>query len=278
VELARLHDLEQELVAPVMLAAFDGWVDAAGSASAAAEHLAKGGEVLASFHDDVLYDYRSRRPVLDIVDGTLTRLQWPELTVRRKRFEGRDLLVLHGPEPDFRWKQLGDEILEICLRAGVTQWISVGAIPAAVAHTRPVPVLATSTSEGLLHEAETQGPDGLLRVPSACLSAIEMTVTGAGVPGVGFYAQVPHYVGGPFAAASVSLLEHLGRHLRVALPIGSLTDDAIQQRERLDAAVQGDDDVREILERLESISDEELPSGDDLASEIERFLRGEEGR
>ena len=277
-ELARLHELERDLVAPVVLAAFDGWVDAAGSASSAADHLARGGEAVATFQNDLLYDYRSRRPVLDIIDGTLTRLQWPELQLHRKRFEGRDVLVLHGPEPDFRWRQLGDDVLETCLRLGITQWISVGAIPAAVAHTRPVPVLATATAEGLLDEAETQGPDGLLRVPSACLSAIEMTVTGGGVPGVGFYAQVPHYVGGPFAAASVSLLEHLGRHLRVALPLGSLPEDAIQQRERLDTAVQGDEDVREILERLESISDEKLPTGDDLASEIERFLRGEDGR
>src|SRR4029450_13532570 len=113
----------------------------------------------------------------------------------------------------------------------------------------------------------------LLRVPAAFLSAVEMSVTGAGVAGVGFYAQVPHHVGAPSAAGTVSLLEHLGRHLQVALPMGSLPDDALQQRARLDAAFQADDDVREILERLESMSDEQLPSGDDLASEIERFLR-----
>jgi hypothetical protein len=275
VKLSRIHETST-IAAPVLVAAFDGWVDAAGAASAAADHLARGGELVVSFQDDVLYDYRSRRPVLDIIDGTLMRLEWPMLEMHRTQVEGRELLVLHGPEPDFHWRDLGEDLLEACLRLGVTQWISIGAIPAAVAHTRPVPVLATATADDLLHQGETKGPAGLLRVPSAFLSAVEMSVTGAGVAGVGFYAQVPHYVGGPYAAGTVSLLEHLGRHLEVALPMGSLPDDALQQRTRLDQAVQADDDVREILERLESMSDEQLPSGDDLASEIERFLRGEE--
>jgi hypothetical protein len=263
------------LAAPVLVAAFDGWVDAAGAASAAATHLGRGGELIATFDADVLFDYRSRRPVLDIIDGTLQRLSWPSLQMHRVHVGGRDLLVLHGAEPDFRWRELGDDILELCLRLGVVEWVSLGAIPAAVPHTRPVTVLATASDDGSLHEAETKGPPGLLRVPSACLSAIELTVNGSGIPAVGFYAQVPHYVGGPFAAASLSLLQHLGRHLSVELPVGSFEEDAAQQRARLDAAVEADDDVRMLLEQLQTASDEEIPSGDELAAEIERFLRAE---
>jgi hypothetical protein len=272
--------LDADYVAPVMVAAFDGWVDAAGAASGAAEHLALGGELLATFDGNVLFDYRSRRPVLDVVDGTLARLEWPSLEIHRTKVEGRDLLVLHGAEPDFRWEELGDDLLDLCLRIGVTQWVSLGAIPAAVPHTRPVPVLATASEDASLHEAETQGPPGLLRVPAACLSAVEMAVNGSGVPAVGFFAQVPHYVGGPYAPATLSLLEHLGRHLGTPLPLGSLREDAVTQRQRLDAAVEADEDVREILERLESVSDEEsaeVPSGDELAAEIERFLRDQPG-
>lgn len=270
------HDasLPDDLVAPVMVAAFDGWVDAAGAASAAADHLADAGTLVATFDADVLYDYRSRRPVLDIIDGTLMRLDWPALQLHRARIGGRDLLVLHGAEPDFRWRELGDDLLDLSLRLGVVQWVSLGAIPAAVPHTRPVNVLATASTHGLLHEAELQGPPGLLRVPSACLSAVELAVTGA-IPAVGFFAQVPHYVGGPFAAATLSLLNHLARHLSIELPLGDLEEEARLQRQRLDTAVEADDEVREILERLQEASDEDIPSGDELAAEIERFLRGQ---
>jgi hypothetical protein len=269
---------DDRLVAPVLVAAFDGWVDAAGAASATAERLARGGELLATFDADVLYDYRSRRPVLDIVDGTLTRLVWPALELHRVRVGGRDLLVLHGAEPDFRWRELGDDVLQLCRRLDVVQFISVGAIPAAVAHTRPVPILANASAEGLLHEHERQGPPGLLRVPSACLSAVELAVSGSGIPSVGFYAQVPHYVGGPFAAATLSLLQHVAKHLSIELDAGSLEEEAESQRRRLDMAVEADEDVRELLQRLEAAGEEpEVPSGDELAAEIERFLRAEGG-
>jgi hypothetical protein len=156
---------------------------------------------------------------------------------------------------------------------GVVQWVSLGAIPAAVPHTRPVPVLATASRDGLLHEDESKGPQGLLRVPGAALSTLEFAVSGTGIPSVGFFAQVPHYVGGPFAVASIALLEHLGRHLSVDLPLGSLMTDAQEQRERLDAAVAADEDAGAYLQRLEAMAGEDrLTSGDDLASEIERFL------
>ena len=270
----RVDALPDDLVAPVLVVAFDGWVDAAGASSAAVEHLAASGSPVVSFDDDVLFDYRSRRPTLDIIDGTLHKLVWPSLQIDRRTLDGRDVLVLHGPEPDFRWKALGDELGAFCLDAGVMQWVSLGAIPAAVPHTRPVPVLATASRDGLLHEADTKGPPGLLRVPSAALSAVELPISDS-IPAVGFYAQVPHYVGGPYTAASVSLLRHLGRHLGVEVPIDDLEREAAAQRERLDAAVEADDDVREILHRMEQTDDEALPSGDELAAEIERFLRGQ---
>jgi hypothetical protein len=278
VSVFRLEPLDDvQLAAPVLVAAFDGWVDAAGASSAATDHLALGGELIATFDADILFDFRSRRPVLDIIDGTLQRLEWPSLTIHRIAAEGRDVLVLHGAEPDFRWRELGDDLLELALRLGVVEWVSLGAIPAAVPHTRAVPVMATASEDELLHGGDVKGPPGLLRVPSACLSAVELTVAGAGVPTVGFYAQVPHYVGGPYAAATVALLERLSRHLHVDLPMGSFPEDAASQRERLDMAVEADDDVRQILERLEGNDEDEIPSGDDLAAEIERFLRDRPG-
>jgi PAC2 family len=267
-------------VAPVMIGAFDGWIDASAAATSAATTLAENGEVIATFDGDALYDYRARRPVLDVVDGTLAHLEWPELTVRSVEAGGRHLLILTGPEPDYHWRQLGIDVLDLCLRVGVVQWVSLGAIPAAVPHTRPVPVLATASRDGLLHEDESKGPQGLLRVPGAALSTLELAVSGTGIPAVGFFAQVPHYVGGPFAIASIALLEHLGRHLSVELPLGALVTDAQEQRDRLDAAVAADEDAGAYLQRLEALAGEDrLSSGDELASEIERFLseRSHEG-
>lgn len=262
------------LVAPAMVAAFDGWVDAASASTSAADAIAAGGETWATFDTDRLYDFRSRRPVLDIVDGTLNELTWPELTLRRSRVGGRDLLVLTGAEPDFRWRTLGRELLDVVLGAGVVEWVSLGAIPAAVPHTRPVPVLATASREGLLHEDESQGPPGLLRVPAAALSTLEMAMIESQIPAVGFYAQVPHYVGGPYAAAAIAILEHAGKHLGVEPPLGPLAEDAIAQRERLDTLVGGDEDSRSYVQRLEAAMDnQELPTGDELVSEIERFLQ-----
>ncbi|MFL5768135.1 MAG: proteasome assembly chaperone family protein [Actinomycetota bacterium] len=274
----QVSDDAGDLERPVLLAAFDGWIDAAGASTAAVGQVASDATPLVEFDPDALYDFRSRRPVLDIVDGTLTDLSWPELTMRRTRHGDRDVVVFTGAEPDYRWQELGRDTVEIVRRLGVREWISLGSIPAAVPHTRPVPVLANASGAGLLRGGEEQGPQGLLRVPSAALSTVELAVSGAGIPCVGFYAQIPHYVGGPFPSASVALLEHVSRQIGVDIAPGELLEQAAVHRQRLDEAVASDDDSRSYVERLENMVDEErIPSGDELASEIERFLR-EDGR
>lgn len=275
--LYRLEDVGEPFIAPVMVAALDGWIDAAGAATSAANHLATAATRVTSFDGDALFDFRSRRPTLDIVDGTLTQVSWPELAIDRARIDGRDVLVLHGAEPDFRWKELGDSIVSVCLRLGVVEWVSLGTIPAAVPHTRPVPVLGTASAKGLLKHDVQQGPEGLLRVPSAALSTIEMVVAASGIPAVGFYGQIPHYVGGPFTAATLALLDHLGQHLGITVPLGELPEQAMNQRQRLDNAASSDEDTREYIERLERMLGEEewIPSGDEIAQEFERFLRNQ---
>ena len=273
--LYRLQDPIPVLSAPILMAAFDGWIDAAGAATACANHVAEEGRVVASFDVDSLNDYRARRPVLDVVDGVLARIQWPDILLRHVRVGDRDILVLVGPEPDYKWKQLGDDIVELARRLGVVEWISLGAIPAAVPHTRPVPVLATASTGASLRDGEQQGPGGILRVPAAALSAVEMTVAGAGIPAIGYYAQVPHYIGAAaYAPATLALLQHLERRLGVTIPLGTLGDDAVAQRQRLDAAIAEDEDSREYLSRLEALASEErMPTGDELATEIERYLK-----
>ena len=116
--------------------------------------------------------------------------------------------------------QLAEDVAHLALRLGVEQWISLGAVPGAVSHTMPVPVMATASEGGQLGPGNIAGPEGLLRVPSAALSAFEMAVSAAGIPAVGFFAQVPPYASIGYAAASLALLHRLARHLGVALEVG----------------------------------------------------------
>jgi hypothetical protein len=263
-----------DLVAPTLIAAFDGWVDAGSAATTALERLAEDGAVVATFDADRLFDYRARRPPLEIVDGRLTELTWHELVLRRARLAERDVLVLVGPEPDYLWRAFCEAVVRLCHDLGVAEWISVGAIPAAVPHTRPVPILGTEASPGLLRGDVMAGPAGTLRVPSALVSALELEVSAAGVPALGYFAQVPHYVSGPYATAALELLRAIGNHLDATITAPEIELEARELRSRLDAATTADETTRTYVERLETMYDEQrLPSGSDLISDIERFLR-----
>lgn len=276
--LYRLTGPIPELDGPIVLAAFDGWVDGGSAATSALEVLAAGAPTIADFDPDQLFDYRSRRPTLEIRDGRLSSLAWPEITLRHARFGGRDLLVLTGAEPDDRWRRFASEMMELLGTLDVRGWVSLGAIPAAVPHTRPVPVLGTEARPGLLKGGVVPGPTGLLRVPAAVVSTLEMAAAEAGIASVGYFAQIPHYVTGPYALAAVELLRTVERHLDVDLPRGELAEEARQLRIRLDAATAADETTRAYVERLESMVDESrLPEGDDLISDIERFLRERSG-
>src|SRR3990170_1254267 len=186
------------------------------------------------FDADELFDYRARRPTLEILDGKPASLTWPELTVRRAHGgDGRDVLVLAGPEPDYRWRELADAAVELGRRFGVVEWISLGAIPAAVPHTRPVPILGTSSRPGLLRGDVQPGPAGMLRVPSAAISVLDLAVASAGIAAIGYYAQVPHYVAGPYPAAAIELLRAVGRHIGREPALGSLPAEARELAARL---------------------------------------------
>jgi hypothetical protein len=273
VTLLRVVD-ETPLRSPVLIAAFDSWIDAGSASTAAAEVLAEQGTTIATFDADALFDYRARRPTLEIHSGRPASLEWPELAIRRARIGDRDLLVLVGPEPDFRWRALARETVALARERAVGQWISLGAIPAAVPHTRPVPILGTESTPGLLRGDVRPGPAGLLRVPSAAISVLEMAMSEAGVPAVGYFAQVPHYVNGAYPPAALALLNAVASHLEVELPIAGMIGDAQALRTRLDTAASLDEGTRDYVKRLEEMADEErLPAGDELISEIERFLR-----
>jgi PAC2 family len=263
-----------DLHEPAVVAAFDGWVDAGSAATGALKLLAVGGDLVAEFDGDQLFDYRSRRPTLEIQDGRPERLTWPALTIRRKHIQERDVLILTGAEPDFKWRRFSSDLVEIARQLEVREWISLGSIPAAVPHTRPVPILGTASRPGLLKGDVQAGPEGLLRVPAACISVVDMAISRFGIPSVGYFAQVPHYVSGEYPGASAELLRALGRHLGIETPTGDLPEEALALRQRLDAATALDENTRNYVARLEGMADESrLAAGDDLIADIERFLR-----
>lgn len=278
--LYRLRRGLPELIEPAVVVALDGWVDAGSAATNAAATLAQGSRIVATFDADSIFDYRARRPTLQIVHGRPRSLEWPELTIRLNRIAERDILIFSGAEPDYRWHELASDVVGLARRLNVSQWISLGAIPAAVPHTRPVPILGTESRTGLLRADVLPGPEGVLRVPAAAISILDISVSKAGIPAVGYFAQIPHYLSGPYPQASIELLRTLGRHLELELDVARLPEEARLMRVRLDAAAAREETTRTYVERLETLVDEaRLPSGDDLISEIEQFLRegGQQG-
>lgn len=268
-----IKDLPPDLVAPALVVSFEDWVDAAGAASAAARHIAEGGDVVATFDGDALYDYRSHRPVLDIVNGVPKTFDWPQLTLTHRHLPERDLLVLTGPEPDYRWQQFAGDVLELALRLGVVEYVSLGAIPAAVPHTAPTPVMMTASTEAVASSASPV--EGLLRVPAAAVSLIEWTLAENGIPTVGFWAQIPHYAM-PFAPGSIALIRRVEDHLAVTIGAGSLEDEEASQRSALQQLLAGNDEARDYVERLEGlVGEQEVPPAENIAEEVERFLRNQ---
>lgn len=260
-----------ELVAPALIVSFEDWVDAGGAGSTAARHIAAGGDLVATFHADALYDYRSHRPILDIVDGLPSRFEWPRMSLVRRRYAERDLFVLTGPEPDFRWREFSSDVADIAVRLGVLQHVSLGAIPSAVPHTVPTPLMMTASSKELMG-AEAPS-EGLLRVPAAAVSAVEWVLAERGVPAVGFWAQVPHYAT-PYAAGAIALVRRVENHLSVTIGAGALEEQDREQRRALQQVFANDPEAGAYLERLERLAgDQPIPPAERIAEEVERFLR-----
>ena len=262
-----------DLVAPALIVSLEDWVDAGAAGTTAARHVAAGGEVVATFDPDALYDYRSHRPVLDIVDGIPRQFAWPQLALTRRKLPERDVFVLTGPEPDYRWQELAGDVHELAVRFGVIQHVSLGAIPAAVPHTAPTPVMMTASDEDLLRGGTPT--EGLLRVPAAAVSLIEWTVAQNGIPAVGFWAQIPHYAT-PYAAGAIALVRKIEDHLTVTIGAGELEQQVEAQRTALEQIFASNPEAQEHLGRLQGlVAQQEVPGADNIAEEVEKFLRNQ---
>lgn len=274
---------------PVMLLALSGWVDAASVGTDAADLVAAEGSTIVEFDRDALFDYRSSRPQLRFEDGDLAEITWPELTISHRVIDGRDVLVMTGNEPDFRWIQLAEETAELVQRMGVGRLVTVGSVPAALPHTIEPRVMTTASVPELLTDDDTVLP-GTLVVPGAAVSVLGDRLVQAGVASVGYWAQVPHYLNQPWHAGVLALLQRVRRHLALSLPLDELRNAAEEQNRELDRILAGRPEAQDYVQKLEQMAaegdgienlgtpgpldSEGLPSADELAAEVERYLRG----
>lgn len=280
----RLYEVlaEPEVDAPVLVVAMEGWIDSGLGAGTALASLLEQipTEPVAQFDADELVDHRARRPVMRISEGVNVGLTWPEIQLRHGvDREGHHVLLLIGPEPDIRWHRFTRDVVALAQHFHVRLAIGLGAFPGPAAHTRPVRLAATATTPELAQQVGFL--PGVIDVPAGIQASLERGFAEAGIPAVGMWARVPHYVSGmPYPAASAALLRGLHEVAGLAVRDDDLRAAAAMSEERIDALIANSEEHRSMVEQLERQTDEmesrldlsNLPSGDEIAAELQRYL------
>ena len=269
-----------------------GWIDAAGAASATITAIGEEtrAEVVAVFDHDTYIDFRARRPLMQVREGLNSVLESDHITLSAGTDQaGHPLLLLRGPEPDMAWNRFCSIIGEVADTLRVSKMIGLGAYPFTTPHTRPSRLSITSPSVDVLAAVP------LLRssvdVPAGAVSMLEHTLHGLGIPAMTLWAQVPHYVAnGSYPPASVALVDALRQVADIIVDATDLRQAAIDARSRLDELVSANPEHLRLLRQLEQLHDQtadtaesgidaiggpslEWASGDEIADELERFLR-----
>jgi PAC2 family len=281
--------VDARLSAPVMVVSMEGWVDAGVGASAAVAELmdASPTTLVATFDTELLIDQRARRPVARLEDGVTTGLTWPSITlVSGKDRVGADLLYLTGPEPDFRWPTFIREVVTMVQDLRVRTVVGLGAFPAPAPHTRPVRLASTVPPQSAHLAGRVGTVHGTLEVPAGVQAALEVSLGHAGIPVIGLWARVPHYVSAmPYPEASAALIEGLCAVTGTVLDSSSLRTAGEASRRQVDELIGSNPEHLEMVRRLETAIDSEevtplgldgeVPSGDEIAAELEQFLKNE---
>jgi len=280
-EVIEFSDIDGPLDRPVAIAAFEGWNDAAEAASGVVSHLgiAWQSAPIAAIDPDDFYDFQVNRPVIDVTAGKTERLVWPttRLSLARASSTGlsRDVVLVHGVEPNMRWRGFTDELIAGFTELGVETVILLGALLADSPHTRPVPVQVSGSNPRLLRGVSSEPVD--YKGPSGIVGVLQYSCNAADVPAVSLWASVPHYVAQPPSPkVTLALLRTLEDILDVSLPQAELPEEARAWERGVDELAQQDSDVADYVRTLEEAKDAtDLPeaSGDAIAREFERYLR-----
>ncbi len=267
-----------ELRRPLLLVAFEGLFDAAEAATQAIDWIRRrtDSSAVAMIDPETYFNFQESRPIVRI-DGDGQRvIDWPTTEIYSVPTDSaRDLIVMTGVEPHLRWPSFADHVLEVAKHSGCEMVVTLGAYIGMVPHTRPFSVVSSAVHQDLarrlnLSRPTYQGPTGIVGVINARLES-------SNVPVISLRVEVPHYVPGPpNPKATQALLRRLEQTTGVATGYQDLDSDVSEWMNRVEEAVKSDDESRDYVERLERQvdSDEEmLPTGDDLAAELEAFLR-----
>jgi len=277
----RVIEIEEidDLVEPVVIAAFEGWNDAADAASAVIDHLIKvwDARIIGAIDPEEFYDFQVNRPTVGTDELGHRRITWPstQIAVASPPDLDRDVILVRGIEPNMRWRQFCAEILAACDDLGGELVITLGALLADTPHTRPIPVSGTATEPDLvdrlkLEQSTYEGPTGIVGVfQDACVRL--------DVPAVSYWAAVPHYVSQPpCPKATLALLGQIEDLLEVTIPLEELPELARAWERGVDELAEEDEDVRDYVRALEETRDTtDLPeaSGEAIAREFERYLK-----
>lgn len=284
-----LHEPLPPLDAPVLVVMLTGWIDASGAAAAAMTTVQEEWSVrpLATFDGDTFIDYRARRPTMELREGVNVRLVWADIELHVGHDSGgHDVLTLSGPEPDSQWRRFADVVSTLAVELGVRQMVALGAYPFATPHTRAPRLSSSSPSANVV--ANVPYLKNSIDVPAGMGAVLEHAFTDKGVPALGIWAQVPHYVSAmSYPAATLALLTGLHEVAGLIVDAAAIRQETIIQRQRLDQLVAGNDEHRAMVAQLEELYDQSqqqtdllgtagIPTGDELAAEFERFLRDQD--
>lgn len=279
---------------PVLIHALEGFSDAGHAIRLAAEHLKNmlDTELVASFAIDELLDYRSRRPLMTFKTDHFTNYEEPELNLYALHDSvGTPFLLLAGLEPDLRWERFITAVRLLAERLGVRRVIGLGTIPMAVPHTRPVTLTAHANNKELI--ADHTPWVGEVQVPASVSNLLEFRMAQYGYETVGFTVHVPHYLAQTaYPAAAEALLAEVARVGSLQVPLTALSEAGAEVYAKINEQVEASAEVAQVVSALERqydafvaaqenrsllAHDEELPSGDELGAEFERFLAQQAG-
>lgn len=283
------------LRSPAIIAAFQGWNDAADAASTAVRTLVEawGAEPLAEIDPEDFTDFATVRPSVRLEDGTRRVIVWPKVSLWWASTPGADVILVLGPEPSLRWRLFTEQIVTVAERYDASMVVTLGALIADVPHRKAVQVIGTANDDGTierfsLQRSRYEGPTGIVGVLNdACAQA--------SIPALSLWAAVPAYasqISSPKAASA--LLGRAGEIIGTPAPLGALHNDVVAYETRVDEMVEEDEDLAEYVERLDQMGDdafgepnpnqlefdfdtEDDTGGQSLADEVEQFLRDQDG-
>ena len=269
-----------ELHEPTVLVGFSGWSDAADAASGAVGYLLEQATQItpiASITSEDFFDFSQTRPEIHISSGVNQGIAWPAIRLNLVRLPdwNGDLVVVDGPEPEFRWPTLTDALVDAFHEIDATSIVLFGSFVGRIAHTLPVPIMAVASDEDLLRENQLLTTD--YEGPTGIVGALNAACSSAGFSTLGLWAAIPHYLAAnPNPRAMKALLEIASDVTGISIDLDVLEEEAVDFHRQIEAAVAASSDLSEYIAGLEDDADDlimEPEAGERLVNEIERFLR-----